>query len=243
MSSPVNFVILAAGRGERFAIEGISVPKPLIEFRGRSLLQHSVETARALSPATGRVIVVTTEAVAPSAERLLGVDHVVTVSVTQPGPVASALLALAHCPATEPVVFMDCDNFYPGLRADANTLPFEMPFLTVAEPPAGLSVRDFLNVRVDTNGSWSTLQLEEKGALPNCYVGTGIYGFTNAQQFRYHAMKYFFADHKKEPPMSQVMASVLKEQYVVAIELSPWMPIGTPQQMMEAARHANQEPI
>lgn len=234
-----SIVILAAGRGERFAIEGISVPKPLIEFRGRSLLQHSVQTAKRLVE-EARIIVVTTEAVAPSAERLKGVDYVVPVSVIQPGPVASAMLALAHCPADDPVIFMDCDNFYPDIAHCVPCIPQRATFLSVAPVPVGLSVRDFLNVRVDDGGR--VFALEEKGSMSNCFVGTGIYGFENAKAFRFHAMT-IQSFYKKEPPMSDVTKAILADNEVLALHFAPWMPIGTPQQLMEAARHANQEPV
>ncbi len=235
----LNLVILAAGKGERFAIEGVNVSKPLIEFFGRSLLLHTVELAQHIGlmiQGPYQIIVVGTELVTQAAEHIPGVTRTVPVTVTQPGPVASAVLALAHCQPEDPIVFLDCDNFYPGPRDWISKLPIGTNFVTVAPAPTGLSVRDFLNVQ-DQEGL--VMCLEEKAGLPNCRVGTGIYGFESSARFRTSAAGSFCSSAslgRKELPMSAVTKEAMVGSQVQAAEASPWLPIGTPQQMMEAAR-------
>ncbi len=52
---------------------------------------------------------VTTPSVAPAVNAHY---RCVEVSVTQPGPAASGLLALAHVLPQDPIVFIDCDSVY-----------------------------------------------------------------------------------------------------------------------------------
>ena len=240
-TSGASIVILAAGRGERFAIEGINVPKPLIEFRGRSLLAHTVELAThiaAIVQTKRQVIVVGTEPVALAATRIPGVDRVVEVSVVQPGPIASGMLALAHIEEGEAVVFLDCDNFYPGARDWVSKLPIGRAFLTIAGCPAGLDQADFLNVVVAPGlPPARILRLDEKIVTATPYVGTGVYGFPNARNFRWAAEAAARGNPlRKELPMSAAAAACLSlENGVTAIDASPWLPVGTPAQMMEAA--------
>lgn len=228
-----NVVILAAGRGERFAIEGISVPKPLIEFRGVSLLRRSVELAAEIAGG-GRVIVVTTESVAATARELSDVDHVVDVSVTQRGPAASGLLAMAHLPADEPVVFMDCDNYYPEPLDWIAALPIGRNFLTVSEPPVGVPRSQFCNVR-DVDGG--VVELREKINLGDTPVATGIYGLATAADFFSGVMVALSrASSTAEISMSAALWFAAA-QGLTPVTVPKWSPIGTPQQMIEAAKH------
>lgn len=233
ISSNLHVVILAAGRGERFAVEGVTVPKPLIEFRGRSLIRHSLEVAWELRKGSGKVIVVTTSEVAGTlyAREVL----VVPVSETQPGPVASALLALAHLPPDESVAFMDCDNYFPPTaRTWVNEVPVGKNFLVVATKPEGSSSRDFLNVDVDDGDV--VRRMEEKVALNGrVKFGAGVYGFESAQMFRHHAWQ-IMCTPVKEPPMSGVTASVRAQYPVFTTFAAGWLPIGTPAQLMVAGR-------
>lgn len=250
-----NVVVLAAGLGERFALEGISVPKPLIEFRGRSLLARSVDVALEIrGSGGGRVIVVTTPAVARAASALEGVDYVVEVSVTQPGPVASGMLALAHLPPENPVVFMDCDNYFPSEARSWTQLGFgDSDFMVVGAFPADLSPSDFCNVRIDTSISapaWMTYmvtEVAEKVPLGDVgvFAGAGVYMFSKVSDFRCTAMRFLHAKQgPKEVPMSQVLAhsTLYSGRKLFAVLAEAWLPIGTPAQIMAAARHSVQSP-
>ena len=239
-SSPktLNVVILAAGRGERFAAAGVTVPKPLIEFRGTSLIQHSIHVAHELRRGGGRIIVVATPQVA--ALSATKVDVVVPVSVTQPGPIGSAILALAHLPLLEPVVFMDCDNYFPSeQRSWTAEVPCGETFLVVADKPANTDPRDFLNVDLPDGGRVS--RIAEKTALNGRpKFGCGIYGFETAQMFRAHAFN-ILSSIVKEPPMSAVTEAIHAQYSVAGVVAEAWLPIGTPAQLMEAL-HVPQGP-
>lgn len=235
---PLHVVILAAGRGERFAAEGVTVPKPLIEFRGRSLMYHSIGVAIELRKGTGKIIAVTTPSVVPTGV-LHGVQHIVEVSETQPGPMASALLALAHIPPMDPVVFMDCDNYFPPTaRTWVHEVPIGKNFLVVADKPKGSNARDFLNVILRSKNDSVQVFAEKQELEGYVKFGAGVYGFETAMMFRHYAWTVM-TQMMKEPPMSEVTAEVAfgANRGVTAVFAAGWLPIGTPAQLM-GAQHA-----
>lgn len=236
--SSFNVVILAAGRGERFSAAGVATPKPLIEFRNETLLLHTYMLAVQMAPAR-IVVVATSDEVAGAAWRMqrarreLGDnDKVVAVSVTQPGPAASALLAGAHLPPDEPVVFMDCDNYYaPDAREWVDRLPIGAQFLTVAMQPPWLAATNFCCVRVQDG---TVVDMNEKlgyfglGKLGSWRVGTGIYGFPSFDLFRRRAATASYSS-TNERSMSSILSIGCG-----TVEVSGWHPVGTPEQMAAA---------
>jgi choline kinase len=234
-SDVVYIVILAAGRGERFHIAGINVPKPLIEFGGCSLLKRTLDTALGMSghgQPTKSIIVVGTDVVASEAHRTKGVDRVVSVSVTQPGPVASAMLALAHIPLGAPVVFMDCDNAY---TKEFNSVPFGRDFLVMAKTPLELLAVDFCNIVVKPEDNRELHHTVEKEDLGTGLVATGIYGFESARKFRHAALSVLARQgNLKETPMSLITNFCCPG--VRLVHTYGWHPIGTPEQLMAAGK-------
>lgn len=240
MPKPFNVVILAAGRGERFLSAGVSVPKPLIEFRGKSLLQHTLDLAEEMGPV--RIVVVATDVVAPVAWRALegtrSLRHVVRVSVTQPGPAASGLLAGAHLPPDVPVVFLDCDNYYPAeARSWVGEMPIDSDFLTVARCPANLLPTNFCCVKV--LGERVDEINEKEGFSPagDWFVGTGVYGFDSFKRFAWLA-------HPRvtEPGELSISKLLWELANIRALEVEAWLPLGTPEQLAVATTNAPQSP-
>lgn len=231
MSSKSNsVVILAAGRGERFVGSAWSVPKPLIEFRGLSLIRHSIHVALALRQGEGRVVVVTTPVVAGTLSSRYGIDHVVPVTVTQRGPAHSGLLAMAHLDPEMPVTFMDCDNYYDvNDRSWCAEIPVGSAFITTAKVPAGLERTDFCNVR--THGD-VVFDVAEKRALGgDSRVATGVYGFESARTFQ-AAVFQASPLYEKEIPMSDVLYRSTSS--LIDVHVAGWTPVGTPSQMERA---------
>lgn len=233
-----HVVILAAGRGERFVTEGFTVPKPLIEFHGLPLIRHSIHVALELRRGSGKLIVVTTPTVADQIGPRYGVDHVVAVSVTQRGPAASALLAMAHLPSFEPVIFMDCDNYYPVEdRTWTSEVPWGCDLITAAPVPTGLKRTDFCNLRLHEDDT--VFDIAEKRALGgNSLVATGVYGFRSAEAFQRQALTELLHGGGDEVPMSKIMPLI----DLRAVRVQSWLPVGTPSQLMEAKNARPQSP-
>lgn len=226
-----NVVILAAGLGQRFVVEGFTVSKPLIEFRGTSFLAYTVHVAHALVRGMGRVIVVGTPAVARAAQYLQHVDASVTIEHTQPGPAASGLQAAALLSPDERVVFVDCDNIYSNLDW-VMSLP-DSEFLTVSrELPNGSLENEFCNVLVKTErGASCVTRISEKVSLTGAVYGTGVYGFRNFREFQRAAWRELH-DAKREVPMSQVLSAV--GGVITPVFVKGWLPVGTPAQLAAA---------
>jgi CTP:molybdopterin cytidylyltransferase MocA len=232
----LNVVVLAAGKGERFLAEGVTVPKPLISWKGRTLLDHTLDVAQELAHPDGRIIVVATDAVASPAHRALkdrGVAHycrVVAVSVVQPGPAASAQLALAHLPLDEPVAFMDCDNHYAErgwIRVARDLAARGEGFMTVAAHRPGLVREDYCNVTIASDGAAAEV-IEKVDLGPDAALGTGIYGFHSAAYFA-GAMSW----QTPKAPMS-VVCKIAAPVPMQTIVVEGWQPLGTPAQMAAA---------
>lgn len=224
MSSNALIVVLAAGKGARFA-DHYDIPKPLIEFRHRPLLSYALDVAEALTDDPRRVVVVTTPAVRVHVPHKL---RTVLVTATQPGPAASGLLALAHAGENDPIVFVDCDNVYTDLSF-LKAAPFGRAFLSTALLPAPRP--EFCCVHPSTEGG-GTVYVTEKTS-DSRIVGTGIYGFPTAKQFREAAWGVLLeAAENREPPMSEVLSEF---DNIHALPVTGrWSPVGTPQQLMEA---------
>ncbi len=242
-----NVVVLAAGLGQRFSTHGIAVPKPLIHFRGRSLLDRTLDVARDILAAQewgGRIVVVATEPVAQVAWRGLNELHkVVSVSVTQRGPVGSALLAMAHLPPDEQVVFMDCDNYFPSeARGWVETFPAEANFIVVGDVPRGLKPEEFCNVVTSEDGE-RALAIVEKSDLGTGTVGVGVYGFASAAHFAECALAVLSEGCRADVPMSAALVNEgLAGRSIRIVQAEAWAPIGTPQQMEAAELYGPQSP-
>lgn len=229
MRPNLNVVILAAGAGQRFVDAGVTVPKPLLEFRGLTLLERTVAVAREVRKGGGCIILVTTTQVARAAAGLDGINHVVPVTYVQRGPAASGLLAMAHLPPNEPVVFLDCDNYYPSERRGWTAeLPVGKEFLTTFTIDAFRN--DFCAVLRDAHGVKS---LEEKSSESR-EVATGVYGFSSAATFQASAIDWL--KQSGEVPMSAVLmdAALAQNRRPLAVPVEAWLPIGTPRQILEA---------
>lgn len=231
----LNVVVLAAGKGERFLAEGVTVPKPLISWKGRTLLEHSLDVAKDLAYPDGRIVVVATDAVAGAAKyelRQRGLNRtrgfVVAVSVIQPGPVASGLLALAHLPLNEPVAFMDCDNHYADrswVRRARDIAAKGEGFITVAPLRPGMVRTDYCNVGVGEDGM--VYRIAEKQAMSgDAALGTGIYGFYDARVFAHEARQL-----NPLTPMSLICSNAAPLGGFNAILVDGWQPLGTPSQL------------
>jgi NDP-sugar pyrophosphorylase family protein len=234
----MNVVILAAGRGTR--TRELVEEKPLLLFQGHTLMDHTLRVARRLVSELGggSLIVVTTPAVADTT--MAGVDHVVRVTVTQPGAAASAQLALAHLPLHDPVAVMDCDSYYSEdyVTGWVGKIPAGKSFLTVTGVPAGLSGLDFCGLRLEDSDAGElpfVSHISEKTYTDPDAVATGIYGFSSAQIMRsaYGSLSQL-PPNAPEIPMSALLARIADVEPVRAVRVRGWHPVGTPKQLMAA---------
>jgi dTDP-glucose pyrophosphorylase len=111
----MQVVILAAGRGDRFASAGYTQMKPLIPVNGHAMIWYALRQAMAVSLGTEihEAIVlcpqsirhdVWTEAPEDCVPKIIGVQH------TQRGAAMTLLAAAAVLDEDQPVLVMDCDS-------------------------------------------------------------------------------------------------------------------------------------
>jgi MobA-like NTP transferase domain len=221
-------VILAAGAGQRLRALGITVPKPLMVYLGATLLEHNIRSARELCPETEPIVVGTPEvcAAGPSGPTYVRVDYL------QPSPVESALLALAHLKNAQPVVFLDCDNYFQALpRFKPWSLESGVAFVAdTAE------YDDEFCHFVHTHGQgWGP---ETPGGPDNdsSTTGVGIYGFGCAEKFRIvaYAVLHALQGTSEEAKMHALLAYTNLE--VVRLRLNVWTPLGSERQLAAAAK-------
>ncbi len=225
MTTAAALVVLAAGAGQRFVDAGWTVPKPLIRFRGHTLMAHTLRMIlRGAGGILGPRIVVTTPAC---------VDHVprdfttVVVEHTRPGPTASAALALGLISPETPVVFFDCDNIYTTDPADLfSKFLLGSNFLVGAR--LATPSTDYCAIRAAHNGF--VIDLQEKSDKFNL-VATGIYGFRTAQVF--HEC-YCRAATRDLYAMSDLLMDESEVASVVALPTGSWYAAGTPTQLAAA---------
>ena len=210
-------VVLAAGRGERFRAVGETVPKPLLQFGGRELLNYALGSAREVS---ANPIVISTEEII--AHMACDAEFAVPVRITQRGPVASAELAGAFIREDQPVVFMD---------SDVVLAPGSLYELT-READAIMNV--LVAKRGDRAGAYGGLSgihvVEGSTDVETCLVGAYYFGsWSDFKERAAHARidkphgELKFTDLMRNGPFRRV-----------TIPTESWIPLGSPSEFYTA---------
>ena len=107
----MKVILMAAGAGSRYVAEGFTISKPLVEFKGRPMIDHVLSNLQEAGVLPEDIIVVGT----PSVVRHIKVGEIKTVSVPvlQNGPGMSVLLAGGYIQKDEYVVLADSDMIIP----------------------------------------------------------------------------------------------------------------------------------
>lgn len=176
-------LITAAGEGSRFRREGISVPKPLINVHGHTLLEHTL-TSFALGPEDCLVIAVQrSHAVRETLENELPVRvHWVELDALLPGQLATAVHALNHLPSQAadreaPLLIHNCDT---GFAWQSDLLPQTEAYGSMAVFPAEGEHWSF--GKPDPNDPGRAIAIAEKQRISNL-ASIGLYGFRSLKQF------------------------------------------------------------
>ena len=228
-------IILAAGKGSRFVEQGVTTPKPLIEFGGRRLLDFALHSAKEIGP---RILVATSEVLAgynglPDSERF------VEVTVTQRGPAASALLAGAHIPPFTDVVILDSDVILKGQTvfnfvSDCKEDSIEAGILTTKVPKAE---GKYCAVRADARDEITDL-FERFVDSQETRITVGAYYFSS--WFKFTAQLYqrlsLTGSAGEEVFISDVLREFIDFSSVKAYDmpLEDWIPLGTPEELRDA---------
>jgi len=219
-------VILAAGRGERMKPYTDYVPKPLLRFKGKPLVDHVVSAL--WSSGVERVLVVTGymgDAVGRHLARTYGEEIDV---VHNPGWAtgnASSLMAARRLVAGDDFVLSMCDHIYSSeLVSDALAVYAGEPTLCVDREPLHLNdLGDATKVRVDDEGYVKAIG---KGLRKWNAVDTGV--------FILPATVFKVGDSYGE--LSDLMGALCGEKLLRAFDAtgSPWIDLDTADDLASA---------
>lgn len=112
----VNLLVPAAGLGSRFRSKGFAIPKPMIEYRSKSLLDHSVESVRTNFEVQQMVVVLNRQHIESDnidafvARRYPDATQFIVDGLTR-GAAETAYLGLASIRNKSlPLIINDCDH-------------------------------------------------------------------------------------------------------------------------------------
>lgn len=178
-------LITAAGLGSRFRAEGISVPKPLIQVQGLTLLEHTLSSF-SLAPGDQLLIAVQrTHGVAQQlGDRLqqtfpLVAQHWLELETLLPGQLATAVAALEQTlpDSDQPLLIHNCDT---GFDWQNDLLPSAEAYGSMAVFPAEGDHWSF--GQPDPQDPSRAIAIAEKQRISEL-ASIGLYGFQSARRF------------------------------------------------------------
>lgn len=180
----MKVIVPMAGRGARFADQGVQTPKPLIEVRGRPMVAWALDgLAELLAMATTVVFVVLREhderyglrGLLPS---LVGTKtEVVVIDGVTEGQLCTVLAATPYLEPGEDLLVASCDTYVaPGLARDIATRAADCHGIISVVRAAGES---WSFARTDDRGR--VVQVAEKERISDL-ASTGLYYFSRADE-------------------------------------------------------------
>lgn len=235
MNKKTQVLILAAGRGQRFADAGYTEPKLLFQLRSKPVLSHNLDT---LLDGGYQPVVVGSPAVCRWL-KTSGYDEdvrIIKVSHLQPSPVHSALLASGAMDPERGTWILDGDQIYtPKVLKDI--VCWNYPNATAVVAVEGEPNRSRCDVVF--NSELEPSHLEEKVGRSRTTVAGGYY-FPQWQQFQQVAFRvaYESVNVLREARVSSVVNELVREREhrlaVVRIDQEDWISAGTPEELLAA---------
>jgi dTDP-glucose pyrophosphorylase len=234
MSDKLALIIPAAGRGSRFAKQGMHEPKPLLSLLGQPFFHWAVQSVARGCELRQLIFVVLQEHIERHQidQRIKALypqaDLVVLPDVTS-GAAETAWHGVSALKEDGPIAFNDCDHAFeaPGLD------------LQVQRLAQGELAGSLVYFRSD-NPAYSYIRLDEQGevcgtiekqAISPCAIA-GCYLFANREVFLSHYQHYTTACQYQELFMSGVY-NVMHErgERIGKLELQTHISFGTPEEM------------
>ena len=228
----LNLVMPMAGRGSRFARQGIVEPKPLVVIGGKPFFWWAVESLRRAAEVEQMVFVVLEEHEASfdiTARIHAFYPHakVVRIPEVTAGSAETAAIGLAAIEGEDPVAINDCDHAFlagdlagtlhslqTGSAAALMTFPSTNPGFSYVELGPDNKVRGTVEKRVVSP-----------------YAIAGCYLFQSAPLYRQHYLRYRETCAYDELFISGIYNELLQAGQSVALHiLEAHFPFGTPEE-------------
>ena len=232
MSKKINIVIPMAGLGTRFANEGFSLPKPLIETNGKMLIEHSISTLGI----EGNYIFITRKYKNKSDNLLLSKrlkeiqPNCTEVILDKPtrGAAETVLLAKEYI-NSNPLIITNCDQIT-DWDADKFKEFISNPIIdgAVVTYPSNNPKNSFAVVEED-----NVIKLVEKDPISNSAL-IGVHYWKNGKSFIKSAeklVKDFDEEGRPECYISETYNYLIYEGFSIKnypITANEYIPLGTP---------------
>lgn len=242
----MKVLVMAAGRGQRFRVEGFEIPKPLIRYEDIPLIEHTLNQLNGIQHSD--IIVIGIPEVCHYVKGAHPDIRSIVVEHTQNGPGMSALLAGGFVDDNESVVLLDCDSF---VRSDA----VHHFIYNVARSPApnlgegGIGgfmlttfkdgdTKAYCTVRVeeisietigwlkspemetssytDNNAAVATV-IQEKTGNSNL-IAIGVYAFKRWSLFRSTVLEFAYRNPDTEVYISRILSMIHDKGYQVNVD-------------------------
>lgn len=234
-------VVPMAGRGSRFVEAGFSVPKPLIDVRGRPMYAWAMDSLP-LAAATRVIFICLREhlegtGLAADIERRYGSLHpqIVPASGVTEGQACTVLLARAAIDGDQPLLIYNADT-YARLR------------LEEAIPSLSRSVAGAIGAFHAPGDRWSFARVDGHGRVVETaekrrisdWATTGLYYFTKGRDFVRHAEGMIAANERVNnefyvaPVYNRMIADGAEIRLLPADEV--WV-LGTPEDLANFEAH------
>lgn len=205
MTGGVAMVMPMAGRGSRFAREGIMVPKPLVELAGKPFFWWATESVRRAAPVREMVFVVLEEHV-----RDFAIDRrvheyypdarIVAIPQVTSGAAETAKIGVEALRTPGPVAVNDSDH------------AFACPDLAPTVDALGRTLDAALLCFASDNPAYSYVRLDEAGGVAGTiekqvaspYAIAGCYMFADPAQFL-----VFYEEYQADCPYDELFVSGL----------------------------------
>jgi len=214
-------VVLAAGQGTRMRPLTESLPKPMLPVADRPLAAHAADAAID-GGATELVVVVGYEAADVRAffdDEYRGVPVTVARQERQRGTADAVRAAADHLEG--PFAVLNGDNIYSDLGALFERRP----------AVAAVRVEDPRSYGVlSTDGDRVTGIVEKPSDPPSSLANAGAYAFPAAAREWLDVEESERGEHE----LTDVLARVIAEFDVTAVELERWLDVGRPWELLEA---------
>ena len=212
MLDKINIVIPMAGAGSRFAIEGYSVPKPFIEFNGKMMIEHVLNSFEGID--ANFILILQEKFWTEQREQLeilknnYSIDFVTVPKLTM-GAAITALAAHKKINAEYDIIFADSDNIF--------------------QPSDVINFIEYVRGKSDGN----LIETKEKEVISNHAI-SGMYYFKELNQFRDAVIDLVVESDtsKGEFYMSNVYNHLKKEMRAIGVyDIEQFDCVGTPEQL------------
>lgn len=226
---PVNLVIPAAGKGQRFKDAGYETPKPLIDIHGESMISRVIKNFR---PRTDHRVILIARSDAPHLSADTGVE-IIDLAYDTEGAVSTVLEAEKYIGREDPLIIANCDQLILGF--DVNDFMAKAADCSVAVFPSDVPHHSYVK---EENGL--VTEVAEKQVISNKAVG-GVYFYRKSKYFFDNARRMIKKDIRVNgefyttPVFNEIIADRLNVN-TYEVPLASQQILGTPAELQEFER-------